>query len=138
MKTRYLLIAALVITVALFISAFSLSYTRKTGELKSASIPQDIRQARLFDLAQGRAILASSSLPGVSQPHIYYLADVIPALIPAGIRQAHLYDLEQGKGLLPASSSLDVSQPHIYYLAQVTGAASSGTLRQAHLYDLTH
>jgi hypothetical protein len=138
MKTRYLLIAALVITVALFISAFSLSSSRKASESPSALVPQDIRQARLFDLEQGRAILASSSAAGVSQPHIYYLADVIPALVPAGIRQAHLYDLEQGAGLSAASSSLDVSQPHIYYMAQVTGSVSPADLRQAHLYDLTH
>jgi hypothetical protein len=138
MKTRYLVIAALVITVALLISAFSLSSSRKASESPSAQIPQDIRQARLFELVQGRAILASSSVPGVSQPHIYYLADVIPAVISAGIRQAHLYDLEQGEGLSSVSSYADVSQPHIYYLVQVTGALSPAGLRQAHLYDLTH
>jgi hypothetical protein len=112
MNKKYYLIATLLITAALSISAFSFAPVSRQSESLSAPTPPDIRQAHLYDLAQGKALATASS-----------------------IRQAHLYDLAQGK-VVGISSSIGL--PHTYYLAQGKVVLDSLNIRQAHLYDLTH
>jgi hypothetical protein len=90
MNKKYYLIATLLITAALSISAFSFAPVSRQSESLSAPTPPDIRQAHLYDLAQGKSVLAASD---IRQAHLYDLAQGKSVLASSDIRQAHLYDL---------------------------------------------